>query len=97
MKNVPKEESKKETIEEVAARLFPFTKNFLENRIITIKRLFWVDGVKFQQERSFSEEQVIELLEYVRINYYDTGKHWHQEPDKDFTSKEIFEQFKNKC
>lgn len=48
-------------------------------------------------ERSFSEDQVIELLEYVRTNYYDTGKHWHQEPDNDFTSKELFEQFKKKC
>ena len=28
-------------------------------------------------ERMYSEEKVIELLEYVRNNYYDTGKHWH--------------------
>ena len=59
-------------------------------------RIFWIDSAKWQAERSFSEEQVIELLEYVRTNFYDTGKHWHQEPDKDFTSKEIFEQFKKK-
>lgn len=56
----------------------------------------FIDGAKCQQERSFSEEQVIELLEYVRANYYDNGKHWHQEPDKDYTSKELFEEFKNK-
>ena len=96
MKNVPKKEPKQETIEEAAERLFPFTKDDLENMIVTIKILFWIDGAKWQAERSFSEEQVIELLEYVRTNFYDTGKHWHQEPDKDFTSKELFEQFKKK-
>ena len=41
----------KETLEEAAERLFPFTKDDSENRIITIKRLFWIDGAKWQQER----------------------------------------------
>jgi hypothetical protein len=51
-------------------------------------------GAKWQAERMYSEEEVIKLLEYVRKNYYDTGTHWHQEPNDDFTSKEIVKQFK---
>jgi hypothetical protein len=59
----------KETLEEVVERLFPFTKDDFENRIITIKRLFWLDGAKWQTEqnswKSVSEETPpsnIELL-----------------------------------
>jgi hypothetical protein len=55
----------KETIEEVAERLFPFTKDDSENRIITIKRLFWIDGAKWQQEQDknkFSNEEVLDVL-----------------------------------
>jgi hypothetical protein len=48
----------KETLEEAAERLFPFTKDDSENRIITIKRLFWIDGAKWQQERMYSEEDM---------------------------------------
>lgn len=55
---IPKEETKQESIEEAAERLFPFTKDDLENRIITIKRLFWIDGTKWQQERSFTREDI---------------------------------------
>ena len=47
----------KETLEEAAERLFPFTKDDSENRIITIKRLFWIDGAKWQQEKMYSEEE----------------------------------------
>lgn len=47
-------------------------------------------------ENLFTEKEVIDLLEHVRQNYYDTGTLWHQEPYKDFTSKEIVENFKNK-
>ena len=47
-------------------------------------------------ENLFTEKEVIELLEHVRKNYYDTGKCWHQEPNTDLTSKEILVIFKNK-
>jgi hypothetical protein len=60
----------------------------------------WREGVKFgakwQAERMYSEEEVIELLEYIRKNFYDTGSKWHTEPDTDYTSKELVEQFKKK-
>ena len=92
---------KQETIGEAAERIFniPYEKEgdvYFANNIAHLRKGFKFCA-KWQAERSFSEEQVIELLEYVRTNFYDTGKHWHQEPDKDFTSKELFEQFKNKC
>ena len=112
---------KKETLEEVAERLFPFTKDDSENRIITIKRLFWVDGAKWQQEnsninalhfeidslkreikvfkhqqeRSYSEEDLISLLEFnykKETNQLGTLR-------KDYSQKiikEWFEQFKKK-
>ena len=90
MKNVLKKEPKQETIEEAAERLW------LDSTSQLTSKNSFIQGAKWQAERSFSEEQVIELLEYIRTNFYDTGKHWHQEPDKDYTSKELFEQFKNK-
>lgn len=34
------------TLEETVERLFPFTRDDSENRIITIKRLFWINGAK---------------------------------------------------
>ena len=72
----------KETLEEVAERLFPFTKDDSENRIITIKRLFWIDGAKWQQERMYSDEEVIKAIGTARVFYktdeddgYDEFKH----------------------
>jgi hypothetical protein len=76
----------KETLEEVAERLFPFTKDDSENRIITIKRLFWIDGAKWQQERMYSEEEVENILiEYVKTN-----------PTKPYRVVQWFQQFKKK-
>ena len=47
-----------------------------------------------QVERMYSEEEVVALLEYVRENFYDTGLKWHSQPDTDYTSRELLEQFK---
>ena len=75
----------KETLEEAAERLFPFTKDDSENRIITIKRLFWIEGVKWQKEQDknkYSEEEVIKAIGDARVFYktdeddgYDEFKH----------------------
>jgi hypothetical protein len=59
------EEPKQETIEEAAEKLFPFTKDDYENRIITIKRLFWIDGAKWQAERMYSKEEVLKSTDYL--------------------------------
>jgi 5'-deoxynucleotidase YfbR-like HD superfamily hydrolase len=50
---IKNEGSKQETLEDTAEKLFPFTNDDAENRIITIKRLFWIDGAKYQAERSY--------------------------------------------
>lgn len=62
----PLEELKQETLEEVAEKKFPFTNDDSENRLITIKRLFWIDGAKYQAERMYSEEEVIKIVEKSR-------------------------------
>ena len=80
---VKKEEPKQETLEEAAERLFPFTKDDSENRIITIKRLSWIEGAKWQQERMYSEEEVLEIIALF-VN------------DSPHNTKEWFEQFKKK-
>jgi hypothetical protein len=49
-----------------------------------------------KEERMYSEEEIVALLEYVRGNFYDTGLKWHSQPDTDYTSKEVLEQFKKK-
>jgi hypothetical protein len=84
----------KETIEEVAERLFPFTKDDSENRIITIKRLFWIDGAKWQQEQDknkFSNEEVLDVLrEFYKT--FDPIKN----PPQTSTIPLWFEQFEKK-
>ena len=75
----------KETLEEAADR-----------HIHGDKRKNFIRGAEWQAERMYSKEEVIELLKYVRENFYDIGTKWHSEPDTDYTSKELLEQFRNK-
>jgi hypothetical protein len=51
---------------------------------------------KRKSKKVYSEEEVVALLEYVRGNFYDTGLKWHSQPDTDYTSRELLEQFKIK-
>ena len=71
----------KETLEEVAERLFP---NKMEEYDIFLM------GARWQQERSYSDEEVLELLEKIQqqvvIDYN----------DEFLFAKEWFEQFKKK-
>jgi hypothetical protein len=83
---IPKEEPKQDTLEKAAEKLFPFTKDDYENRIITIKRLFWIDGAKWQQERNenkYSEEEVkdilIKYLHYLTINDESNADEWFEQ------------------
>ena len=81
--------SKQETLEE-AVRIH-LDKNKYSSPLTYAKI-----GAKWQAERMYSEEEVVALLEYVRENFYDTGLKWHSQPDTDYTSKEVLEQFKKK-
>jgi hypothetical protein len=65
-----------ETIEEAALRLYPEEWNWRE-------RLIFEDGAKWQQERSYSEEDMTEYAIYIVFNNLITPKQW-------------FEQFKKK-
>ena len=95
---IPKEEHKQETVEEVAERL---TKDFPHYSVrgnmddSDIKRWFLEalqKGAKWQQERSYSEEEVGELL-YNVIGEY--GKHYGIMIDGKMLN-DLFEQFKKK-
>ena len=51
----------KETLEEVAERLYPIYNRFRVQDSIK-KREHFIEGAKWQQERSYSEEEVKEIL-----------------------------------
>ena len=57
---------KQETLEEVAERLYPFNPYSIGNGIkydeYAKERRCFIDGAKWQQERSYSEEEVITML-----------------------------------
>ena len=65
---------KQETLEEVAERLFPYKMEEYE---------IFLMGAKWQQEKSYSEEDMREAYKY--------GRMWDMTP-----FEEWFEQFKNK-
>ena len=93
---------KEETLEELAERLYPttFVAIFTQKDKVDKnkeRRKLLIEGAKWQQEQDrnkYSKEEVVELLEYVRENFYDTGSKWHSEPNTDYTSKELIEKFK---
>jgi hypothetical protein len=65
--------------------------------------LGFIDGAKWQQERSYSEEDLVQLLNFVSGEYnISNGIGWFHthESNEDVTSKEVldkwFEQFKKK-
>jgi ClpP class serine protease len=79
-----KKNKKKETLEEAAEK---YVKNFAES-VKSARKIGFIDGAKWQQERMYSEEEVLKLLlnseEYTsRFNGRTDLKHW-------------FEQFKKK-
>jgi hypothetical protein len=59
---------KKETPEEAAESLFPFTENDSENRTITIKRLYWIEGAKWKAQRSISIDAYEDYLNMQRAS-----------------------------
>jgi hypothetical protein len=94
---------KQQTVEEIVEKMFPFTDDDSENRIITIKRLYWIDGAKWQAERMFSEEYMYEFAKFC------SDKHTLDDSDEQnikwnplfrggeiLSMQEMFEQFKKK-
>jgi len=75
---IPKEEPKQETIEEAAER---YSSNVLS-------KLGFLNGVKWQQERSYSEEEIYNLIQ-AGYSFCEKGKNRED-------VKKWFEQFKKK-
>jgi len=75
-----------ETLEEVAERLYPI---ILEDDGWDKNKQYrdeWIDGAKWQQERSYSEEEVLDIIQLFNDDFnmiHDTIPKW-------------FEQFKKK-
>jgi hypothetical protein len=79
---------KQETLEEVAERLYPRQKpNSYYGNIELLEQEAFEQGAKWQQERSYSEEEVIAFGEFI-------FKHTLLAHAKGV--KNLFEQFKNK-
>lgn len=80
----------KETLEEAAYRLYPIVLEDEEWDKNKQYRDEWIEGAKWQQERLFSEEEVIALLQKYRYdlssgktpNLGDTTKFWFEENKK---------------
>jgi hypothetical protein len=85
---IGKETSKQETLEEVAERIYPRQKpNSYYGNIELLEQEAFEQGAKWQQERSYSEKEVIEFGEFI-------FKHTLLAHAKGV--KNLFEQFKNK-
>jgi len=83
---IPQEELKQETLEEVAEKMYPL-KGELEIHFYMVRRLAFIDGAKWQQERMYSEEDLRRA--------YTVGKHGGvNQTYYDFD--EWFEKFKKK-
>ena len=95
----------KETLEEAA---YEYVKNFAMS-VKSARQIGFIAGAKWQQERSYSEEEMIEFSEWVSINFpnqhdylralqkHNQGLYVPEEKLKGYrTTKELFEQFKKK-
>lgn len=93
---IPKEESKQETLEEAAERLYPTTINSFTDSgfdMSETERLIFINGAKWQKEQDkklYNEEEIINALHSVELR-----------DDKDYSKiyngmKKWFEQFKKK-
>lgn len=67
----------KETIEEVAERLFPDGCDGT-NRSAEIYRMIFVTGAEWQSERMYSEEEVIEILTKRCIHFSTKNKRFQE-------------------
>ena len=91
---IPKEDTKQETIEQAAERLYPTTiDSFTDSGFDTseTERLIFKNGAKWQQEQNknlYSEEEVHEIILSYQNNVENSPNH--------ITYNEWFEQFKKK-
>jgi len=82
---IPKEEPKQETLEKASERYVKSTANQM-----SIEKIAFENGAKWQQKRMYSEEEVLDLL----AGFIDSSRGKDFVPFK--TIQEYFEQFKKK-
>jgi len=89
---------KKETLEEVAERLYPENIIKLGNTTSydasSIKRKDFIAGAKWQQKNSYGEEEVLDITQQLRLKLKLGVLKWQD--DFEFDLDEWFEQFKKK-
>ena len=79
---------KQETLEEAAERLFPDS---------NIQKRIFIKGSKYQQERSYSKEEVLEILKKYEIDNHCQGESYFNSPHiKKWFENNPFKQFKKK-
>ena len=79
-------QNKKETLEEAAERLYPGVDR-------QVDRMLFINGAKWQQERSYSEEDLREAFRNGQENM-DYSEMYGL--DSDLTEQQWFEEFKKK-
>jgi hypothetical protein len=92
---------KEETFEEAAERESQLGE--YDRSVESTRKNYFIKGAKWQQERMYSEEEIIQLLNFVSKEYnISNGIGWFHthESIEDISSKEVldkwFEQFKKK-
>ena len=78
----------KETLEEAAKRLYPIKGEYFDKEFYMVRRIVFIEGAKWQQERMYSEEEVESLLhKFMQHRHPD----WHG-----WSTTKWFEQYKKK-
>ena len=81
---------KQETLEEAA---YEYVKNFAMS-VKSARQIGFRAGAKWQQERSYSEEEVLNITQQLRIKLKSGVLKWQD--DFEFDLEEWFKQFKKK-
>jgi hypothetical protein len=83
-----------ETLEEVALKLYQYQSENPPYTIITPKAKVegFIEGARWQAERMYSGEDIIDLIQFLSMNEDFNG---YSSVSKD-TAKRFFKQFKNK-
>ena len=57
----------KQTLEEAAKRLYPINGEYFDKEFYMVRRIAFIEGAKWMQERMYSEEEVIKIVEKSRV------------------------------
>ena len=83
------------TLEEAAERLYPVKLMYFPMKVVDLNeepRNIFIQGAKWQQQNSYSEEEMIDLIQFLSMNEEFNG--YGSVSEK--TAKHFLEQFKKK-